>query len=475
MLRNTALYAFARFSPAAINFLALSIYSRLLDRATYGRYALLIASVSLAGAVGYQWLRLGLIRFLESHAESRERFLSTVAQAFGVVSVAALLVSAGAWYFLRDPELRRLVPLGLGLLWAQGAFDLTLDISVARLDPVRYGLTTLARAAVGVGLAGLLAWRGYGLPGIVIGLIVGCLVPLVWTLSQWPRVWGTRPDHAVVRQLLQYGVPLIATVSLEFIINASDRFLLGWLNGAEAVGSYAVGYDLSQQSLTVLMVTVNMAAWPTVVRALTRGEEAARTALTQQATLLFAIGLPAAAGMALLAPNIAHVVLGSRFELAAAALIPVIALAAFIAGLKSYYFDLSFQIGNATRNQLSIMLVAATTNVACNLVWIPRYGPMGAAWATVAAYGVGLVASWWRGASVFAMPLPWRAMLRVVAATLAMCVVLWQLRRYVGLGALVAQLVAGGVTFLVGAILLNVLAVRDQIRTLIVARAGDAA
>jgi O-antigen/teichoic acid export membrane protein len=40
-----------------------------------------------------------------------------------------------------------------------------------------------------------------------------------------------------------------------------------------------------------------------------------------------------------------------------------------------------------SRVNLGIMVPATLLNIALNLVWIPRYGAAGAAWATVAAYG----------------------------------------------------------------------------------------
>jgi O-antigen/teichoic acid export membrane protein len=465
VLRNVSLYGFAKLGPAAISFLAIGLYTRLLGPSEYGSYALVVAAVSLAASLGFTWLRVGLIRLLPAFETRREVFLSTLLRGYALAVGASSVVAVVLWLIVRDPAQRRLIPLGLLLLWTQAAFELNLDLSVSRLEPVRYGLITLARAVIGVGSAWWLASIGYGVAGVIIGVMIGVIVPIIWTARRnWAGVSLGKADPEVLRDVVVYSFPLVATMSLEFIVNASDRFLLGWLKGADAVGPYAAGYDLSQQSLTVLLVTVNLAAWPAILRALEAGgEEAARPRISEQGMLLACVGFPAAAGLALVAPNIVHVFLGEAFQSSAARLVPLIALATLIGGAKSYYFDLSFQLGKATRHQVLIMTAAAGTNVICNLVWIPRFGALGAAWATIAAYAVGLVLSWWRGRSVFHIPLPWQGWLRAALATGVMSAALVPLRDGRGAAMLLVQLAVGILTFGIAAVLLDLMELRGKL------------
>ena len=462
VLRNASIYGFARLAPAAINFLALALYTRLLDRAEYGRYALVMAASGLTIAVGFNWIRLGLVRFLPSYEARRREFLSTLLRGYVYVMLATLALAAVAWAVTSDPLTRRLIPFGVLLIAVQVAFESNLDLAVSRLQPIRYGVATLVRSVVGVASAAFLAWLGFGAAGVITGLCIGFVLPLVFTAPRnWRQASPSKADPEILAQLVGYGAPLAATLSLEFIVNASDRFLLGWLKGAEAVGAYSVGYDLSQQTLTVLMVTVNLAAWPAVVRALDEGgETSAAPRLAEQGLLLATIALPSAVGLALLAPNIAHAFLGIQFRAAAASLIPLIAFSALLAGTKSYYFDLSFQLGRATKNQIWIMLAAAITNIVCNLIWIPRYGAFGAAWATITAYAVGLVLSVWRGRYVFEVPLPWRGWGKVGIATGAMALVLLPFRDRLGGPILVVELAAAMVVFGISAATMNIFDIR---------------
>jgi len=146
-------------------------------------------------------------------------------------------------------------------------------------------------------------------------------------------------------------------------------------------------------------------------------------------------------GLAALAPGIAHLLLGEAFRASAEGLIPLIALAALLANLKAFYFDLAFQLGQDTRALVRILAVAATTNILLNLLLIPRLGIIGAAWATLAAQALALGYSAWSGRRHFRLPWPSGDALRILFAAALMGAVLWPLRNIrdpLGLGAAVA-------------------------------------
>jgi O-antigen/teichoic acid export membrane protein len=198
----------------------------------------------------------------------------------------------------------------------------------------------------------------------------------------------------------------------------------------------------------MIMMVVNLAAYPLAVGALERkGRNAANRQLSQNAILLLSVSLPSAAGFAYLAPNIAEVFLGQAFRNSAAELMPLVTLGTLLAGIKAYYLDLSFQLGRYTMGQVWVVLVAAILNIVLNLWWIPQFGLMGAAYATVAAYAIGLGLSWQLGRRVF--PLPWPRMdaAKIVLATLGMVLTLMPLGSLHGMWALAGQIAWGTLTF----------------------------
>src|SRR5690606_31593212 len=143
-----------------------------------------------------------------------------------------------------------------------------------------------------------------GAVGVVAGIAMGYLVAGAWLrflhrASSGGAMW--RPE--IRRELLLYGLPLTLTFGLDFIVSSSDRLLLGALAGVAAVGAYSASYDLAQQGMAALMMTVNLGAFPMAVRALeTGGPAALRAQLERHAVVLLGLALPAAAALAVLGP-----------------------------------------------------------------------------------------------------------------------------------------------------------------------------
>jgi O-antigen/teichoic acid export membrane protein len=446
LYRTSARYVVATGVPAVVNFLALAVYSRLLRPAEYGTYSLVVAAVAMANALGFQWIRSAARRYLPADA-TREELLAALRRVYGGLVALAAVLALG--YAVARPGHLPLVLLGFGVLVSQAWFELNLEVQLADLRPGRYGAMLMARSLTALAAGVSLVLAGFGAAGVLVGVLLGYLVPAAWvTPGTWRGLPGGAAPGERIRALTRYGLPLTAGYALHFVIDSSDRFLLGALRDLGETGAYSVSYDLAAQSLTLLLVMVNLAAFPLALRALQEhGAEAARARLREQAVALGAIALPAAAGFALLSPAIAATLLGAAYRDAAARLMPVIIAAVLLGGLKTYYFDVAFQFGERTGEIVRIGAVAALLNVGLNLAWIPRHGAVGAAWATVAAFGAGLLLSAWRGRAVFPLPVPWRAWATSALATLVMGGAVWPLRAVDGLLPLAAAIALGAVVY----------------------------
>lgn len=462
--RHSLGYVIARGLPACINLLAMALYTRLLAPEDYGQYALVIAGVGLANMVLFQWLRLSVLRFLPAHEQRQDAFFSTVATGYLVLAAVAALMGLILFVLAPDSFSRGLIVLGVCLLWVQAFYELNLGVTVIQLAPARYGLLaivkTLAATLIGAGLA----WAGFGAKGLIAGLLIGMLVAVALRARVWAVLRARLVDRVLFRELAIYGLPLSATFVLGFIVSGSDRFLIGWFLGSGLTGLYAAGYDLASQSLGVALMVVNLAAYPLAVRALEQvGEDAAREQLSRNIVLLLAVAVPGTVALAILAPNIAELFLGADYRAAATKLIPWIALGALLAGIRSYHFDLSFQLGRRTVGQVWVTMTAAVVNIALNVLWIPRHGVAGAAWATVVAYGVALGLSWAMGRRIFRLPFPASEAWRIVCASGAMAAVLWALRTRSGFLMLLAQIAIGGLVYGLLILILNVGNLRTKV------------
>jgi O-antigen/teichoic acid export membrane protein len=448
LFRHGLTYIWARGLPSIINFAAIALFTRLLTPEEFGRYAMVMASVFLANAVIFIWLRLSLLRFAGS-AKNQSQLLSTALACFlvlvGLNAIFALIVLP----FVADGSQRSLILFGMLLLWLTSWLELTSDVLRAQLQPKRYGYINLLKSVTSISVGGTLAYLGWGAWGLLIGLALATALPtLIYGRTIWTGIHLRHVDKELTRRLLRYGLPLTASVACSLVVRGSDRILLGWLLNSSVVGIYAAGYDLAQNSLEVLMMIIDAAAFPLAVHALERdGVQAAQKQLSQNITILLTVALPATVGLAMVAPNLAHVMLGSQFQIEAAHLIPWVALAVFLSGVRTYYIDHAFLLGRNTVAQFFVLGLAAAVNVVLNLIWIPAHGIQGAVWATVIAYLVSFVLAVLLARQSFPLPFPAKELLKVAGATVGMALTLWPLYTLNGALGLLLQVLAGIIVY----------------------------
>jgi len=200
-----------------------------------------------------------------------------------------------------------------------------------------------------------------------------------------------------------------------------DALLLPGLAGLAAAGVYGAAYKVSEGA-GIISSSFTLALFPRLSRA-SDTTEAYRLGLR----LLLQVGLPLAAGTALLAEPIVAVVGGREYlpdsAVALAILICYLPLS-YANGLTQYVL-----IAAGRQRLLTAAFVAALVfNVVANLLLIPRFGYVGAAWVTVASELV-LLVPFQRAAARVAPGVSLLSEARIpLFGTLLMAPVVWWLR-----------------------------------------------
>lgn len=362
--KHLSMYALARGIPGIINFASIAIFTRLIDATEIGKFVVTIAIISLGQMLIYQWLHLAVVRLYEESSE-KEKFLSTVIVTFGALSLAVTMIAA-AILMLALVGPAQLIVIAAVLLIVQGWFELTLFLASARLDPVRYGLLSGSKAllALAFGTAGALA--GFGAAGL---LLASCAAQIVAFAVHGRGLWRgcamRHFDREACSVFARYGVPATLTFGLTWIIASSDRLVIGALLDIESAGIYGVSYDLAAHSLGLALMIVSSASIPLVISAYNRnGPEEARKLLAFVGEVVFAVGSAGAALFWVLQDEIVAVVLGEPFRAGAKDVIVIIAVAAAINAMKTYYFDLGFHLASSLKRLVQISAGIAVLNVA---------------------------------------------------------------------------------------------------------------
>ena len=467
-------YLPANIVQGVVGFLAIILFTRLLSPEDFGRYALAFSVMTLAHVAVFSWLEAAMARFWAAQAPgaAHGHFASLYRTAFGLSAGFLLLTVLAIWLLPADPLFELALAVGLAgaparclVKLAQERFRAEGEVGKsARLDMA----VTAGGLAVGVGFA--LAGAGGAAPLLGLGLAPLAALPFVLP-GELKQARGGVFEAARVREYALYGYPIAASLALTVVLSSTDRFVLDAYLGEAAVGAYHASYSIANRTLDVLFLWLGTAGQPALVMALERGGvDRLKIAAREQLSTFLLVGLPAAAGVALVARPLSEMLIGEELRTAAASVTPWIALSALLFGLTAYYFGQAFTLGKKTRRLLIAMAVPAGLNVVLNLILVPRFGVMGAAWATAASFGLGMFATMLIGRRVVALPIPWESLARCGVATGIMALAVSKLPAIGGLGELILDAGVGAVVYAAAVLTLNAAGVRDVARGLLARR-----
>jgi len=278
-----------------------------------------------------------------------------------IVYVLASSIHTNCSQFIRAKAMFRLYA-------AQGILNtlLTIALNVIFLIPLKMGVV------------------GYVLSVALADIISSLFLTLAAKLWRYFDLRAIR--KSTLKTMLLYSLPLIPTTVSWWITNVSDRYMITYMQGDAINGLYAAAYKIP----TLLMVLIGIfnSAWKySAVEEKDKADNAAFFSQVYESfhTLLFLI----AGGITLFSRVLSHIMFGEEFR-AAWVYIPVLTVAMTFSALSSFTGTV-FIVEKKSKLSLYTSLLAAGVNIILNILLIPlftseRFGAMGAAIATLAAY-----------------------------------------------------------------------------------------
>jgi O-antigen/teichoic acid export membrane protein len=158
-------------------------------------------------------------------------------------------------------------------------------------------------------------------------------------------------------------------------------------------------------------------AWPAFAYGI-EDDRVARRTYSFVLTYLMAVAAWMSLGLGALAPWWVDLLTNSRYHRAEKG----VALLAFAGAIYAGYTVLAIGSGRARRTQLNwvVTAIAAAVNVGLNFWLIPRWGMVGAAISTVAAYVVLFIGMTLYSQSVYPVPYQWRRIVTVYSVAIGL-------------------------------------------------------
>ena len=181
---------------------------------------------------------------------------------------------------------------------------------------------------------------------------------------------------------LQIGLPMVVHAFSKTLLSASDKTMINAMIGARALGLYSILYVVSSLSI-IVWESINTSFVPYFFEKLDSEKDNTKTIRKISFVMLAVFGAVSFL-LALFAPELVMIIGGEQYMEAVYVAPPVCAGIFFIA-LYSLYGNVLMYY-KKTNYVMLCTLAAAVFNVVTNIIFIPMFGYIAAAYTTLASY-----------------------------------------------------------------------------------------
>ncbi len=428
---ETVIYGLSNVVSRLINFLLVPYYTRVLDNAAdYGVVNVMYGLVGLLLVLFTYRMETGFFRF-GSVPEDKERVFSTAM--ISLLTTTPILVASLILFaqpiaeFINFPDCSRYV------IWFAiiiGMDTLTrIPLARLRLDgrPKRFLAIQLTNIFVNVGanifFINICPWlieNGHDwvhsfynperlVDYVFISNMIASGVMLLMLSPEFLKIQRLF-DISLYKRILWYVLPLIPAGLAAIINETFDKPLLEWLlpgtkeDNLKTVGIYGANYKLAAL-MTIITQGFNYAAEPFFFNNSSRSDVQKLYGKVAQS---FAIIGSFAFLAIMLFLDVALLILGDSYNNQGGEnIIPIILMANLCLGLY-YNIAIWYKLADRTIIGMYIAIVGASITLLFNILLIPEYGYIVAAWTTLICYAVMLVLAYLTGQKYYPIHYPIR-------------------------------------------------------------------
>ncbi|MFC1920004.1 flippase [Chloroflexota bacterium] len=428
LFKDISKYLPSMLVPAIVGIIVLPVLTRLFPPADFGLYSLVMATIHiLTTFVG--WLSISIIRFFPAYERDntlKEIYSSVVKLLF--ISVVLLAgVFLGFLFIFKSyilPQLWPLMLIGVAIFILTSGFQVLQSFLRARRQISWYSGFSIwnSVATLCFGIALVMSFS-YGVEGLLWGnvLSLAVVVPLLWMIAVRGKtdLRASGISVELTKDMAKFGLPMVVGSLAAWVLSLSDRYVLEFYRGAQEVGIYSVSYNISENSIFLLVSLFILASGPLNIRIWERdGIEKSQQFATKVTRYFLLLCLPAAVGLSILAkPAIAVLAAPEYYE--GYRIVALVAFGYFFLGLE-HRFGVGFVFYKKTIHIMIIFVISVLMNIGLNLWLVPHYGYMAAAVTTLVSYAFLLVVTIVISRRYFIWGFPFKSLGKIVVASAIM-------------------------------------------------------
>jgi O-antigen/teichoic acid export membrane protein len=249
---------------------------------------------------------------------------------------------------------------------------------------IETGLFILTNIAI-IAFGFLLLWLSPTVVSFTFSYAIGTGVGAIATLfviKKYVRGLLSSFSGRLIKFIITSAWPFAISGVLGMLMLNADILILGWLRSAQEVGFYSAANRIIQL-LYVLPSVLALSVLPTFSRLADKDNPKMRFVVERVLSLVFLAALPMAAGGVILGKPIITLIFGGGY---ASGAIPFqILMATLIIDYSAVTLSQAIFSYNRQKNLIVYSAIGGITNIALDLIFIPKFGMIGCAGATLIA------------------------------------------------------------------------------------------
>ena len=282
-----------------------------------------------------------------------------------------------------------------------------------------YSLFLVLQTYIGVGVSIVLTLLNHPIEIVVLGLLSGYLIVFIAMVFLIIRQLGFTVRFKNLKEELKFAIPTIPNNVSSWVVDSSDKFVIGIFLGTAAVGCYSPGYALG--SILLMFLTPFAVLLPAVLPEYFESGDTEKvdTFLTYSLKYYLLITIPAAVGMSLLSKPLLYILTTTVIADSGYMITPLVALGAIFMGIYGIVNNIII-LEKKTSILGYIWISVAILNIVLNIFAVPYLGIYGAGIATLICYFMAFLVTMFYSSKFMKLPFDVKSILKIIIASIIM-------------------------------------------------------
>ena len=324
----------------------------------------------------------------------------------------------------------------------------------------RYSLFLVLQSYIGVFVSIYLTYAGHNIETVVLGLLTGYVAVFIMMAFLIVKYLGIGIGKwSNLKEQLAFALPTIPSNVSSWVVDSSDKYVIGILIGSVAVGCYSPGYALG--SILLMFLSPFAVLLPAVLpEHYEKGDiREVDKYLSYSMKYYLLLTVPAAVGMSVLSKPLLYIITTPEIALGGYMVTPFVCLGAIFMGM----YGITNNIMILEKNTMilgKLWIVVAISNIVLNLLLVPYLNILGAAIATLICYILAFAVTAIASKKTMRLPFNMKELLKIVVAASIMGIAVY-LMHPIGIINVLISIIAGVIIYFAIIFILKAVTIKE--------------